>query len=62
MILKSRINKRRPRLLTKQEMSDAISEQIIGNFAIPEISKLQLISMPWHVQLVIEAAGGPIRY
>lgn len=59
-ILKSRINKRRPRPLTKQEMADAISEE--WEYLQPEAFQAAIDSMPRRVQLVIEAAGGPIRY
>lgn len=59
-ILKSRINKRRRRPLTKQEMADAISEE--WEYLQPEDFQAAIDSMPRRVQLVIEAAGGPIRY
>ena len=59
-ILKSRINKRRPRPLTKQEMSDAISEE--WEILQPEDYQAAVDSMPRRVQQVIEAAGSPIRY
>lgn len=59
-ILKSRINKRRPRPLTKQEMADAISEE--WEILQPEDFQAAINSMPRRVQLAIEAAGGPIRY
>lgn len=43
-LFKSRINKRRPRPLIKQERSNAIEERRIGYFYSLKIIKLQLIA------------------
>lgn len=59
-IFKSRINKRRPRPLTKQEMADTISEE--WEYLQPKDFQAAIDSMPRRVQFVIEVAGGPICY
>lgn len=59
-LLKSRINKRRPRPHTKQEMTDAINEE--WENLQPADFQAAIDSMPRRVQLVIEAEDGAIRY